>query len=216
MHDVAEKVHWHEPIGGKRAGFGKWGKVKTPYDLFMESEGIPCFRDIGISKVQNLPLGALEAGGRASGSYIQLHGTESKWGCYLVEVPGRGALNAEKHLFEKIFFVVEGRGSTEVWLEGDKKRHDFEWQQGSLFSIPMNAMHRIVNASSAPALLLAGTTAPVIAEHAAIAWMRSSTARCSSAIASPAPMISTSTMTTSNPIRCAGSPCGARISFPMR
>ena len=60
----------------------------------------------------------------------------------------------------KSIFVVEGRGSTEVWLEGDSKRHVFEWQKGSLFSIPLNAMHRIVNASSAPALLLGGTTAP--------------------------------------------------------
>ena len=42
----------------------------------------------------------------------------------------------------------------------DSKRHVFEWQKGSLFSIPVNAWHRIVNASSAPALLLAGTTAP--------------------------------------------------------
>ena len=58
---------------------------------------------------------------------------------------GRGALNPEKHLFEKIYFVVEGRGSTEVWLEGDSKRHTFEWQQGSLFSIPLNAYHRIVS-----------------------------------------------------------------------
>ncbi len=123
--------------------------MKTPYDLFMESEGIPCFRDIGISKVQNLPLAPWKRlGGR--GTYIQLHGTETKWGCYLVEVPGRGALTPEKHLFEKIFFVVEGRGSTEVWLDGDNKRHTFEWQQGSLFSIPLNAWHRIVNAASSP------------------------------------------------------------------
>src|SRR5262249_15902036 len=35
-----------------------------------------------------------------------------------------------------------------------------EWQKGSLFSIPVNAWHRVVNASSAPALLLGGTTAP--------------------------------------------------------
>src|SRR3977135_2764191 len=161
MHDVASKVHWHEPTGGKRAGYGKWGRVKTPYDQFMESEGIPCFRDIGIGKVQNLPLMPWKRLG-GKGTYIQLYGTESKWGCYLVEVPGRGALNPEKHLFEKIYFVVEGRGSTEVWLEGDTKRHTFEWQQGSLFSIPMNAYHRVVNAGSAPSLLLAGTTGPVV------------------------------------------------------
>src|SRR5262249_5216163 len=86
-------------------------------------------------------------------------GTEGKWGGYVVEVPGAGALNPEKHLYEEIFFVVEGRGTTEVWLDNDSKRHVFEWQKGSLFSVPVNAWHRIVNASSAPALLLAATGA---------------------------------------------------------
>jgi mannose-6-phosphate isomerase-like protein (cupin superfamily) len=158
MHDVPGS-HWHEPSAGKRAGFGKFGRPKTPYDLFMESEGIPVFRDIGVRRVQNLPLKPWRRlGGR--GTYIQLHGTEGKWGCYLVEVPGAGALNAEKHLYEEVYFVVEGRGSTEVWLDADSRRHVFEWQKGSLFSIPVNAWHRIVNAGSAPALLLAGTTAP--------------------------------------------------------
>src|SRR5262247_2013268 len=128
MHDVPGS-HWHEPTAGRRAGFGKFRRPKSPYDLFMESEGIPVFRDIGVSKVQNLPLAPWKRlGGR--GTYIQLHGTEGKWGCY----------------------VVEGRGTTEVWLDADSKRHVFEWQQGSLFSIPVNAMHRIVNASSNPAL----------------------------------------------------------------
>ena len=78
----------------------------------------------------------------------------------MVEVPGAGALNVERHLYEKVVLVVEGRGTTEVWQEGQSKRHVFEWQKGSLFTIPLNACHRIVNAASAPALLLCGTTAP--------------------------------------------------------
>ena len=41
-----------------------------------------------------------------------------------------------------------------------RKRHVFEWQAGSLFTMPLNACHRIVNAASSPALLLCGTTAP--------------------------------------------------------
>ena len=145
----------------RRAGFAfKFGRPKTPYDLFHGiRRSIRMFRDIGIGKVQNLPLAPWKRlGGR--GTYIQLLGTEGKWGCYVVEVPGAGALNAEKHLYEEIYFVVEGRGSTEVWLDADSKRHVFEWQKGSLFSIPVNAWHRIVNAGSAPAMLLAGTTAP--------------------------------------------------------
>ena len=164
MHDLTGEAepgetHWHEPAGNKKAGVGAFTKLPTPYDRFMEAEGIPVFRDIGISKVQNLPLYPWKrTGGR--GHFIQLLGTETKWGCYVVEVPGSGALNPEKHMYEEIFLVVEGRGSTEVWIEGDKKRHIFEWQKGSMFSIPMNAMHQIVNASSSPALLLAGTTAP--------------------------------------------------------
>ena len=158
-HDAAGMTHWHEPGAGQRAGFGVFKRPKTPYDSFMESEGIPVFRDIGIRTVRDLPLAPwTRMGGR--GSYIQLYGTEGKWGCYVVEVPGSGALNPEKHMYEEIFLVVEGRGSAEVWLDGESGRHVFEWQKGSMFSIPMNAMHRIVNASSSPALLLAGTTAP--------------------------------------------------------
>lgn len=153
--------HWIEPQEGKKAGFGKFTKLATPYDQFMEAEGIPVYRELGMRDIRDLPLAPWKRiGGR--GSYIQLYGTEGKWGSYAVEVPAAGALNPEKHLFEKIYLVVEGRGSTEVWLERGERKQVFEWQQGSMFSIPMNAWHRIVNASSSPALLQAGTTAPIV------------------------------------------------------
>ena len=159
MHKLNGTVHWHEPKLGERAGFGEFGQPKSHYDLFMEADGLPIFRGVGIRKVQDLPLvNWPRMGGR--GSYIQLHGTEGKWGCYVVEVPAAGALNVEKHIYEEIYLVVEGRGSTEVWVDDGGKKHVFEWQAGSLFSIPVNAYHRIVNATSAPALLLGGTTAP--------------------------------------------------------
>ncbi|UXN57976.1 cupin domain-containing protein [Phyllobacterium zundukense] len=152
-------THWHEPAGTKKAGFGEFKKQPTPYDQFMVEEAIPVFRDLGVSSVKNLPLKPWKrTGGR--GTYIQLLGTETKWGCHLVEVPAAGALHPEKHMYEEIYIVVEGRGSTEVWLEGEGRKHVFEWQEGSMFSIPMNAMHRIVNATNSPALLLGGTTAP--------------------------------------------------------
>src|SRR6516165_4113536 len=210
MHELTGRTHWHEPTGNNRAGFGEFGRPKTPYDIFMESEGIPIFRDIGVDKVQNLPLAPWKRLG-GKGTYIQLHGTEGKWGCYVVEVPGAGALNAEKHLYEEIYLVVEGRGTTAVWLDQDSKRHVFEWQKGSLFSIPVNAWHRIVNASSAPALLLAGTTAPNLLNlinNVDVLF----NCRTSSENASAGPTISTNTRTTSSPTRCAGLPCGAPIS----
>jgi quercetin dioxygenase-like cupin family protein len=130
-----------------------------PYDRFMEAEGVPVYRGIGVRRVQDLPLASWRRiGGR--GSYIQLYGTEGLWGSYVVEIPSAGALNEERHLYEKVVLVVEGRGSTEVWQEGQTRRHAFEWQAGSLFTIPINARHRLINAANAPALLLCGTTAP--------------------------------------------------------
>jgi len=159
MHELDGTVHWHEPTAGERAGFGKFNQPKSDYDRFMEADGLPIVRGVGVRRVQDLPLADWpRMGGR--GSYIQLHGTEGKWGCYVVEVPAAGALKPEKHLYEEIYLVVEGRGSTEVWLDDGGRRHVFEWQAGSLFSVPVNAHHRIVNATSSPALLLAGTTAP--------------------------------------------------------
>ncbi|HWP57602.1 MAG TPA: cupin domain-containing protein [Candidatus Acidoferrales bacterium] len=152
---------WREPAPGQKAGFGKWKNPKSPYDKWIESQGIQIHRAIGVHKVQDLPLSPWKRlGGR--GIAIQLFGTEGMYGLYVVEVPGAGALNAERHMYEEIYYVVEGRGTTEVWQPSRPKKLTFEWSQGSLFAIPLNAMHRIVNATSSPALLLAATTAPNI------------------------------------------------------
>jgi mannose-6-phosphate isomerase-like protein (cupin superfamily) len=151
---------WQAPTDEKtKAGYGKFLRPKSAYDLFMEEQAIPIYREIGVKKVQDLPRKPWKRMG-GSGTFIQLLGTEGLWGCYVVEVPGAGALNAERHLYEELYLVVEGRGTTEVWADGNGKKLTFEWQKGSLFSIPLNAWHRIVNATSSPALLLAGTTAP--------------------------------------------------------
>lgn len=159
MHDTTQETHWHEPKAGENAGLGQFKRPAMPYDRFMEDEGVPVYRGIGVRRVQDLPMTPWKRlGGR--GSYIQLYGTEGLWGMYVVEVPGAGALHPERHLYEKICLVVEGRGTTEVWQEGQTKKHAFEWQKGSLFTIPLNAHHRIINAGSAPALILCGTSAP--------------------------------------------------------
>ena len=139
---------------------------------------------------------------------------KSKWGCYVVEVPRRGALNPEKHMYEEIYFVVEGRGTTEVWLEGDTKRHVFEWQKGSMFSIPMNAMHphRQRHLGAGAAARRHHRAERDEPDQQRRRGLRQSVS--SSATASPAPTTSTSTRTTSSPIRCAASPCGAPTSCP--
>ena len=110
MHDTPDQVHWHEPKAGENAGLGTFKRPPMPYDRFMEAEGVPVYRGIGVRRVQDLPLAPWKRlGGR--GSYIQLYGTEGLWGCYVVEIPAAGALNVERHLYEKVVLVVEGRGT---------------------------------------------------------------------------------------------------------
>ena len=159
MHDTIGGVHWHEPAGTKKAGFGEFKKQPTPYDAWMEAEGLPVFRDIGISSVANLPLHNWKRrGGRG-----RLHPAlryRNEMGLLCGRSPAGGALKPEKHMYEEIFLVVEGRGTTEIWQEGDVKKYVFEWQKGSMFSIPVNAWYRLVNAASSGALLLSGNTAP--------------------------------------------------------
>jgi mannose-6-phosphate isomerase-like protein (cupin superfamily) len=153
---------FHEPQNENEvAGQLRYERVTSPYERFMEEEGVPIYRNsIGAYDVRDLTLGPWRRmGGR--GSFIYLLGTTGR-GMYVVEVPSAGALNAEHHIYEEMFYVVEGRGSTEVWSDGGGKRQAFEWQPGSLFCIPVNTSHRLVNATSSPALLIGVTTAPTL------------------------------------------------------
>jgi quercetin dioxygenase-like cupin family protein len=125
----------------------------------MEDQDIPIHRGIGVHRVQDLPMKPWPLmGGNAT--FIQLFGTEGKWGMHVVEVPAGGALNVQRHMWEDVVYVVQGRGSTEVWQSDERRKKVFEWSTGSLFAIPLNAHHRIVNATNDPALLLFATTAP--------------------------------------------------------
>jgi quercetin dioxygenase-like cupin family protein len=157
-HEFDGHVHWHEPAGLSPAGLSRFRRPATRYDRFMEEEGIGVVRGMQVPSLTGLELSPWpRTGGR--GRYLQLNGTEGVLGAYVVEVPAAGALAAERHLFEEVFLVLEGRGTTEIWRDGGR-RHVFEWQRGAMFSIPLNANHRIVNATTEPARLLAGTTAP--------------------------------------------------------
>ena len=88
--EVSNPTQWHEPEKGENAGIGSWNRPNSPYDNFMESQGIPIHRGIGVHRVQDLPLKPWQRLG-GKGTFIQLYGTEGLWGCYVVEVPGRRA-----------------------------------------------------------------------------------------------------------------------------
>lgn len=103
-------------------------------------------------------------GGRAT--FINLEGSEATSGAYVAEVPPGASLKPQRHLYEEIIFILQGRGATTVWqTEGDAPR-SFEWQAGSLFAIPLNAGYQLHNGqANEPARFVAVTTAPLLMNY---------------------------------------------------
>ncbi len=137
-----------------------WARRSTPYELYMEEQGVPIhYGEVGYYDLRDMTLGPWKRM-QAEGAFFDLSGTGGQQGTYVIQIPGAGAISPEKHMYEEIFYVLEGRGTTEIWTEEGGSVSTFEWQAGSLFSPPMNTWHRLINASASPALLLGVTNAP--------------------------------------------------------
>ena len=84
--------------------------------LYIEDEGVPTFRGIGVKRVQDLPLKRWNRMG-GNGTFIQLLGTEGLWGCYVVEVPGAGLVERaieRAGLLDEHAAVRPGEGAVEA------------------------------------------------------------------------------------------------------
>lgn len=159
-HELDGQVHWHEPLGLSPAGVSRYLRPMRPYDRYMEQEGLPILRASSVA-LADAPRAAWRRLA-ASGCFLQPFGTEGGLGCALLELAPSAGTRAEKHLFEEVMLVASGRGTTEIWLDGSSERVVFEWQTGSLFSVPPNALHRLVNATDSPGLVLCASNAPAL------------------------------------------------------
>ena len=48
--EPSNPTQWQEPDKGQNAGIGSWNRPNSPYDNFMESEGVPIYRGIGVTR----------------------------------------------------------------------------------------------------------------------------------------------------------------------
>lgn len=134
-------------------------RLISPYEAWLDGQGVPVVRGHGITDLGEPAFGYWEHLG-AEAYFVQLQGMEGFTGMYVAQLPAGGATNLERHLYEKIVYVLQGRGSTT--LEGpDGGSVQFEWQEGSLFAIPLNTPHRFF-AHAEPVRFAAITTAPVM------------------------------------------------------
>ncbi len=133
---------------------------KSPYEQWKGSEGLPTLRGYFVENLFDLELSPWKSSGDGLAVFVNLEGTGGFNDAYVCEIPPGKSLRPHRHLFEETIYILRGQGATSVWIAEDKKQ-SFEWQEGSFFSIPMNAWHQHFNVSgSEPARYIAMTSAP--------------------------------------------------------
>ena len=138
-------------------------REKTFYERWMEKEGVPIVEGYGVTDVSKIPLKGWKRLG-CEGAYLQFRGLEGITGVYVGRIAPGSALQPERHLYEKVIYIIQGEGVAEI-QQRDRVPQSISWRTGSLFSPPLNALHRLINHANTPALFLAVTTAPMVLDH---------------------------------------------------
>ena len=139
--------------------FEEW-HVNSSYQAFVKNEGAPLYEGSALEDLATLPVTDWERrGGKVA--YTRLGDQETR-NLQIVEIPPKGELKPEHHMYDAIMFVMKGRGATTIWQEGEGKT-TLEWQEGSLLALPLNAWHQEFNSSGVePCRLLLGTNMPEV------------------------------------------------------
>ncbi|HEY6259927.1 MAG TPA: hypothetical protein VIY51_29465 [Xanthobacteraceae bacterium] len=124
-------------------------------------ERVPVVEGLGVDldDVATAPWPRLGGGCRAA--LVHLRGRGDFLGVQLIEIPPGVQTDWLRHLYDDVFFVLSGRGSTSIEL-GEGETRSFDWGPRALFAPPLNTRFRLAGLDSAPARLLCGNDLPFL------------------------------------------------------
>ncbi|MEE8516742.1 MAG: hypothetical protein V3T02_08910, partial [Alphaproteobacteria bacterium] len=124
------------------------------YLEWAEAEGVPIHEDFGVdliaAETSHWPRYDVD------GAIIHLKGRGNFCSAFLFSLPPGAKTAPQRHIFDEVFYVLEGHGSTQIEMS-DGTKHSFEWGPKSMFAMPLNAPYRIFNGSGTEAARLAST-----------------------------------------------------------
>lgn len=161
--EVAEAQQRPRPAGEDELRYspeniGGGGRIERDfYRDWLKKSGVPRVDVYSIKDARREELRPWpEVGG--NGLYLNVTGNVHM-DAVLYEVPEGKALAPRRHCYEQLLYVLAGRGHTLVGP--GRPQQQVNWGEGSLFTVPLNAVHRHVNDDPAhPARLMAVTTFP--------------------------------------------------------
>ncbi len=134
--------------------YRKDGLLLDPYLTWAEGEGVPIHEDFGVDLLAAETAPWARFG--CDGAIINLKGRGDYCTVFLFDIAPGGQSAPLRHLYEDVYYVLSGHGSTQVETS-DGTTHSFEWGPKSMFAIPLNAPHRIFNGSGTEPALVAST-----------------------------------------------------------
>ncbi len=119
-----------------------------PYEDWAKGEGIPIHaaRTIDLFAVETRPWARFGV----NGAICHLDGRCDFLTVFLIELAVGARPAPQRHLYEELCFVIDGRGVTEVDLPNGQTSN-MEWGPRSVFALPMNARYRHRNIGTGPA-----------------------------------------------------------------
>lgn len=138
-------------------------RAYSAYENFIGSEGVPVIGGYGVESVAAISMMPWARLG-CDGAYLRFFGSDGVIGIYAGRIASGAGTQPERHLYEKIIYILQGEGIAEI-QQRDRVPQNIVWRAGSLLSPPLNTLHRLMNQSDRPALFLAVTTAPLALDH---------------------------------------------------
>jgi hypothetical protein len=82
---------------------------------------------------------------------------------HVIEIDPEAQTIPRRHIYESFFHVRKGKGRIELWRENPTKKITFDWQAGSLFSVPLNFNYQLFCTSrDEGARIVIGNTLPLL------------------------------------------------------
>lgn len=123
---------------------------------FIHTEGVPIVEGFGMNLLE-VGVAPWPRLGSVKGAYALTSGRGDFIDMYVLELPPAGATDPQRHLYEEVVYVLDGRGSSTIQAS-DGTSHSFEWGPKSVFALPLNARYQHFNASGQRTARLAGIT----------------------------------------------------------
>ena len=127
-----------------------------PYLAWCEREGPAIVEEfaVDLKQIETAPWQRLGEG--CHGAFVHLKGRGDFQSIHLIELEPGTSTDWIRHVYDDVYYVLSGHGSAKIEVRAGHS-YNFEFGPHALFAPPLNAPHRLFNASGSEPIRIAST-----------------------------------------------------------